>query len=259
MNNAKLRLMGLLLTNSVFCLTAAMGMEQKSERKFVWTTIGRYVNAETNNKLTDQEFIGRARSLINNQRLVALHTGNQRLDALHKNSTISKILARNPWEDFLGNLRSTSEIIRAGYKESPVIVGGIAIVAGAVGAPLGYVAGLKLAAYYVLEGSSVAAGLPPGTVTYCVAGTGAVVTALGFGYTGASIASWAVLNDEEFNDAYVRGYNIGVKTAVNAEKVMAFKLSIAKASFGLFTSYAIHNVLKKFKENEILLKREVVH
>ena len=50
MNNAKLRLMGLLLTNSVFCLTAAMGMEQKSERKFVWTTIGRYVNAETNNK-----------------------------------------------------------------------------------------------------------------------------------------------------------------------------------------------------------------
>ena len=63
MNNAKLRLMGLLLTNSVFCLTAAMGMEQKSERKFVWTTIGRYVNAETNNKLTDQEFIRESKEL----------------------------------------------------------------------------------------------------------------------------------------------------------------------------------------------------
>lgn len=259
MNNAKLKLMGLLLTNSIFCLTAAAGMEQKPERKFVWTTIGRYVNAETNNKLTDQEFIGRAKSLINNQRLIALHTGNQRLDALHKNPTISKILARNPWEDFLGNLRSTSEIIRAGYRESPAIVGGTAIVTGAVGAPLGYVAGLKLAAYYGLEASSIAVGLPPGTVTYCVAGTSAVVTAFSFGYTGASIASWAVLNDEEFNNAYVRGYNVGLKTAVNVEKVIAFKLSIAKASFGLLTSYALHNVLKEFQKNKNLLNQQVLN
>ena len=207
-------------------------------RKLVATTIGACVNAQKNSSaLTDQELISEAVKLLHSQDLPSM--SGVEIGGL---SFIRRHHPRCCAEHFGGVLRAFPEFVRDGYKKNPNVVRAASLIGAGFGGGLGWLAAPKLVAYYGLEAVGLSWGIPPGWTTPIVTTVTTVGGGLFGGFTGASVASWAVLDEQEFEKAYIRGYNAGVKSTrilVNDfESLRDFKKSFRRANRSyLFDNY----------------------